>query len=91
MAMRRVRVFVSGKVQGVRFRESTRVQADILGLTGWVKNLPDKRVELVAEGESEKVDELLVWLRRGPPAARVAGLEVIEENEGGAETGFRVV
>ena len=90
MAQRRVRVFVSGKVQRVRFRESTREQASLLGVSGWVRNV-EERVELVAEGESEKVDALLVWLRRGPPAAKVAGLEIIEEPQGGAETGFRVV
>ena len=90
MTMRRVRVFVSGKVQRVRYRESTREEASRLGLSGWVRNV-DERVEFVAQGDSQHVDALLAWARRGPPAAKVTGLEVIEEPDGGAETGFRVV
>jgi len=72
------RVLVSGVVQGVGFRHHTKLRARELGLAGWVQNLPDGRVEVWVEGSSSVVDELLVWLRRGPPGARVDGCETSE-------------
>ncbi len=69
------RFLVSGRVQGVFFRASTREQALRLGLTGKAVNLDDGRVEVVACGTPEALDALAVWLRRGPPAARVDALE----------------
>lgn len=69
--MKRVKAVVSGRVQGVWFRASTREKADELGVRGYVKNLPDGRVEIVAVGEEEKVDALLEWASQGPPGARV--------------------
>lgn len=63
--------FVSGKVQGVWFRASTREQAVHLGLTGWAKNLADGRVEVTAFGEKHKLDQLFQWLKRGPVMAKV--------------------
>jgi acylphosphatase len=76
--MKRVHVHVAGRVQGVWYRASAARKASELGLTGWVRNLPDGRVELVAEGDAEAVDALLSWCRRGPPLARVAGLDIRE-------------
>ncbi|MEW6038582.1 MAG: acylphosphatase [Pseudomonadota bacterium] len=76
--MKRVHVHVAGRVQGVWYRASAARKASELGLTGWVRNLPDGRVELVAEGDADTVDALLSWCRRGPPLARVAGLDVRE-------------
>ena len=67
--MNRVHIFVSGLVQGVFFRDSTRQKAEELGLTGWVRNLSDGRVEIVAEGK--KTEELVSWVRKGPSVARV--------------------
>jgi acylphosphatase len=69
------RFLVSGRVQGVFYRASTREQALRLGLVGSAVNLPDGRVEVRAEGESEALQELERWLHRGPPAARVDGIE----------------
>lgn len=63
--------YVSGKVQGVWFRASTKTQADQLGLSGWVRNLPDGRVEVLACGEENKVAQLHAWLQHGPERAEV--------------------
>lgn len=66
------RFLVSGRVQGVFYRAATQDNARRLGLTGWVRNLPDGRVELVACGEEQKLRELEGWLWQGPRQARVA-------------------
>jgi acylphosphatase len=65
------RFLVTGRVQGVFFRASTRERALALGLAGKAENLPDGRVEVIACGEAAALDTLGDWLRRGPPAARV--------------------
>lgn len=72
--------FVSGKVQGVFYRQNTKQQAKRLQLTGWVKNLPDGRVELVVCGEEPQVQELLAWLPQGPPRSAVEDVQVLPEN-----------
>ncbi|QNK02511.1 acylphosphatase [Dyella telluris] len=69
--MAAARFFVSGRVQGVFYRASTREQAMALGLSGYAKNLPDGRVEVVAEGSPASIDALERWLRRGPSGAHV--------------------
>ena len=74
----RARVLVSGRVQGVWFRESTRERASALGLTGWVRNLRDGRVEALFEGEQASVDGALEFIRKGPPLARVLSAEVVD-------------
>lgn len=83
------RFLVSGKVQGVFFRASTREQALKLGLRGYAKNLPDGRVEVLAEGEAAAVDALERWLHVGPPMARVESVER-GESDGCALEGFVV-
>ena len=83
-------VCVSGRVQGVFFRSETQDEAMRHGLTGWVRNLPDGRVEAVFEGEKELVDKLIEFCRRGPPGASVANVEVVWENYTGEFRGFRV-
>ena len=82
-------VVVTGLVQGVAFRWRTRVRAGELGLAGWVRNLMDGSVELTCEGAPDAVDDLLVWLRRGPPAARVEALRVREVPAAGL-AGFEI-
>jgi acylphosphatase len=72
---KRVRALVSGRVQGVFFRAHTRTRARELGVSGWVRNLPDGRVELVAEGEEAKITTLLAWVQIGPPSARVENVQ----------------
>ena len=71
----RAHVHVSGNVQGVFFRGSTRQKADQLGLTGWVANLPDGKVEAVFEGPSEQVREMVRWCEEGPRQADVEDME----------------
>jgi len=82
-------VLVSGRVQGVAFRWCAREEARALGVAGWVRNLPDGRVEVWVEGEEAPVRALLAWLAKGPPAARVAGVEVVERASEG-HTDFEV-
>ncbi len=85
----RARVFVSGRVQGVWFRESCREQAVALGLGGWVRNRSDGRVEVVIEGPEAAVERLVAWCHEGPSHARVDGVEVLREAATG-EPGFHV-
>ena len=77
--MRRVRVVVFGRVQGVAFRAGTRRTAQSLNLSGWVKNLPDGRVEAAFQGRDEDVTAMVDWCRRGPAFALVERLETLEE------------
>ena len=84
------RFLVRGWVQGVGFRYATVRTARRLGLVGWVRNLPDGRVEVVAEGDSEAVEELAAWLRRGPSTARVEGVETETLEPTGAYREFTV-
>jgi acylphosphatase len=73
-----IHCFVSGLVQGVWFRVATNDEAKKLGLTGWVRNVPDGRVEVFACGEKEKVSRLLEWLQHGPPRAKVSDVAANE-------------
>jgi acylphosphatase len=70
--------YVSGKVQGVFYRDGTRRKATELGVTGWVRNLSDGRVEVMLCGELEKVEEIREWLWDGPPDANVTDVTVQE-------------
>jgi acylphosphatase len=67
----RVNLIVTGRVQGVFFRASTLEQAQSLNLTGWVKNLPDASLEILAEGPRYALEELVNWAKQGPPEAMV--------------------
>lgn len=88
--MKRIHIIISGRVQGVAFRASTREEATRLNLTGWVKNLPDGRVEAVFEGEDAQVEAMCRWCKHGPPLARVIGIEPREENYTGEYTDFTI-
>lgn len=90
MPLVRRHVFISGKVQGVYFRVYTRDEATRLGLTGWVRNRRDGRVEAVFEGEESAVEEMLSRCRKGPPASRVDKVEVIEEPYAGEFKDFTI-
>lgn len=86
----RCRAVVSGRVQGVFFRDSCRSQAQRLGVRGWVRNRSDGTVEVVAEGRRDDVDQLLNWCQQGPSRAQVTGIVVTDEVLA-AERGFHIV
>ena len=87
----RTHIFVSGRVQGVCFRGDTQQIARELGLTGFVKNLPDGKVEIITEGEKEKVKQIVDWVRQGPPAAQVNNIDIEWEGYKGEFKDFQVV
>lgn len=89
MSAKRLHVFVSGRVQGVFYRAYTQERAQSLGLVGWVRNLPDGRVEVAAEGNVEKLKTLLEWIHKGSPASRVERVDEAWEPASG-ESGFRI-
>jgi acylphosphatase len=84
------RYLVEGRVQGVGFRYFTEAAASREGLSGWVKNLPDGRVEILAEGEAEAVERFERNIRHGPPGARVKNVEVEDMPPTGVGLGFLV-
>jgi acylphosphatase len=86
----RLKLLISGRVQGVCYRWFTRDTAVELGLTGWVRNLPDGKVEAVAEGEREKLEQLLGWCRRGPDMARVTDIRAEWEAGSGEFQDFTI-
>lgn len=75
----RKHVYISGRVQGVGFRWYTRAQARALGLIGWVRNMPDGRVEAVFEGSRADVEAMVVWCHTGSPSSNVKNVLVSEE------------
>lgn len=79
----RIHVFISGYVQGVFFRSYTAQKAKSLDLAGWVRNLPDGRVEAVFEGPKDKIEKMIKWCWKGSPASQVEKVEEIEEKEEG--------
>ncbi len=85
-----MRILVSGRVQGVFFRAETAGRARELGLAGQARNLPDGRVEVVAEGPAPAVEALVAFCHQGPPAARVTGVEVTELEPAGAAGSFAI-
>jgi acylphosphatase len=87
----RKRVVVSGRVQGVWYRDSCRNQAEILGVRGWVANRSDGAVVAEVEGDERGIDALIAWMHTGPPRAVVTKVEVTEVAGGGDWVGFRVL
>ena len=74
--MIRVHVSITGQVQGVFFRRSAKIEAEKLGIVGWVRNESDGSVEIMAQGEKKNVDKFIKWCKKGPPFARVEKVEV---------------
>lgn len=88
--MKRMHVYISGKVQGVFFRAETQRAAMDFNLTGWVRNVTAGRVEAVFEGEDTNVDKMLAWCHIGPPTARVEKVMTAEENYTGGFHDFSI-
>ncbi|MCD6226256.1 MAG: acylphosphatase [Candidatus Aenigmarchaeota archaeon] len=86
----RIHAYVEGNVQGVFFRSNTRNIARNLNLTGFVKNLQDGRVEVVAEGEEEKINKLIEFLKQGPEFAKVRNVDIKKEKYSGEFEDFEV-
>jgi acylphosphatase len=82
---------VAGRVQGVGFRWAVEDEARREDLTGWVRNLPDGRVEAVVEGDEEQVQRMVAFCRRGPAAARVEDVQVVREAYSGEFDGFSIL
>ena len=87
----RVHIFVSGLVQGVFFRAHTRALARELNIKGWVRNLPDGRVEILAEGDKESIDRLIKWCYHGPRGAIVENVEYKFEPYKGDLKDFQII
>lgn len=85
----RAHVFVSGRVQGVYYRATTRERANGAGVDGWVRNLDDGRVEAVFEGPESAIEAMIEWCHTGPPTARVEDVEVEYCDPEGAK-GFEI-
>ena len=88
--MKKKHVVIAGKVQGVFFRANMQQVARSLDITGWVRNLPDGRVEAVVEGAENNMAAMLDWCRQGPPYAVVRQVEVTEEPYSGDYMDFRI-
>ena len=90
MTERAIAAVVSGRVQGVFFRASSRRIAQALGISGWVRNRPDGTVEVFAQGDPDSLDEFVAWLHEGPPDAHVADVEVADADVVARMVGFDV-
>jgi acylphosphatase len=91
MLQKRVHIFVKGKVQGVYFRQGMKDVAEKKNVTGWVRNLQDKRVEAVLEGKDTDVNSVIEWSYKGPPNAIVDDVEIIIENYMGKFSKFEIL
>ena len=87
---RRAHVLIAGRVQGVNFRASTQRRVEPLGVDGYVRNLPDGRVEAVFEGDSDDVQAAIDWCHDGPPAAHVDNVDVTWHDPTGEFDGFSI-
>ena len=86
----RAHVFVTGKVQGVYYRQNTMETAKAHGVTGWVRNLPDSRVEAVLEGDESDVKLVIEWCKKGPPKAQVENVDASFEDHVGEFSDFAI-
>jgi len=91
MGNTRVRLIIEGRVQGVWFRDSTRREANTLGVFGWVRNRPDSTVEVLAEGPEDQVRKMVSWCHQGPPYARVSKVDETQEEWQGEFNSFDIV
>ena len=90
MEIVRLHIVIEGIVQGVFYRASTIEESSKLGLTGWVKNCSDGRVEAVFEGEIDKIEQIIEWCKKGPPGAVVSNVETVLERATGEYDSFTI-
>lgn len=88
--MRRIHLFISGRVQGVFFRARTKEKAEQLRLNGWVKNLHDGRVEALFEGDTDAITHMIDWCKKGPLLSSVTRVDIIEEPFTGDFSSFSI-
>ena len=89
--IKKVHIFISGKVQGVFFRHEAKLHAKNLYINGWLKNLPDKRVEIVAQGEEENLKEFIDWCVNGPKDSKVENIKYMWKTPNNVDNGFEIV
>ena len=90
MSQKRIHIFVTGRVQGVFFRQATRVIAIKNNVRGWVRNLDDGRVEILIEGDDKCIDSVIAWCDCGPANSRVDDIQINNENYLGSFENFEV-
>jgi len=88
--LKRAHLYISGRVQGVNYRYYSKLQADSLGIVGWVRNLFDRRVEAIFEGDEIMVEKMIDWCRKGPSAARVDNVDIHWEEPTGEFSHFEI-
>ncbi len=88
--MKRAHLFISGRVQGIFYRVACLNEASTRSLKGWVRNLPDGRVEALLQGPKDQVESMIKWCTRGPSEARVSDIEVTYEDPGNDPGDFRI-
>jgi len=88
--MKTVRLTIKGKVQGVFYRATAKDVADLIGVKGWVRNLPDNNVEIIATASEETLQKFINWCKQGPPRSRVDDV-IVEELEFQEFNGFRII
>ena len=86
----RAHLIIKGRVQGVWYRANTKEQACILGIKGWVKNLPDGSVEVVFEGDKKKVEEMIQWCHQGPKLSQVESVDIQWEKPAKQNDTFKI-
>ena len=90
--LKQVHLYIKGDVVGVGFRAWTKIQAKIIGVTGWVRNVgADDRVEALLQGEKEKVDQIIELIKKGPPVSRVAAVEIFWQEPREVFDEFKIV
>jgi len=88
--MKTIRLTITGKVQGVFYRATAKDVADLTGVKGWIRNLPDNNVEITATAAEETLQKFINWCKQGPPKAKVANV-IVEELEFQEFNGFRII
>ena len=88
--MYQAHLIISGRVQGVFYRATCEEIAESLGLNGWVRNLPSGQVEVLAQGEKEKIEKLIEWCKKGPPSAKVSDVKIEWQEVSKTFTSFEV-